>query len=75
MIAKEMCAVIELIDLIAPKLRGSDHSRRLAILRAQLLALTREVEREACKIAPALVLSDTAPPRNDLVRTKRLQNT
>jgi hypothetical protein len=58
----EMSAVIELTDLIATKLQRPAHSRQLSILRAQLLALMREAEWEACKIAPALVLSDTAPP-------------
>jgi hypothetical protein len=62
MMTNEMSAVIELTDLIAAKLRRPVHSRQLAILRAQLLTLMREAERDACKIAPALVLSDTVLP-------------
>jgi len=56
MLLDEMSAVVELIDAMAPKLRGSAHAGQLAILRAQLLNLAREVQVAGGKAAP----SDTA---------------
>jgi hypothetical protein len=42
MLAHDIKAITQLIDMIASKLGGSEHACRLAILRCQLLTLLRE---------------------------------
>jgi hypothetical protein len=42
MLADDIKAITQLIDMIASKLGGSEHACRLAILRCQLLTLLRE---------------------------------
>jgi hypothetical protein len=42
MLTDDIKAITQLIDVIASKLGGPEHARRLAILRGQLLTLLRE---------------------------------
>ena len=42
MLTDDIKAITQLIDVIASKLGGPEHARRLAILRCQLLNLLRE---------------------------------
>jgi hypothetical protein len=42
MLTDDIKAITQLIDVIASKLGGPEHARRLAILRGQLLNLLRE---------------------------------
>ena len=45
MLTDDIKAIAELIDVTASKLRSPEHSRRLAILRSQLLTLLSEAAR------------------------------
>jgi hypothetical protein len=45
MLTDDVKAITQLIDMTASKLRSSEHSRQLAILRSQLLTLLSEAAR------------------------------
>ena len=66
MLTDDVKAITQLIDMTASKLRSSEHSRQLAILRSQLLTLLSEAARaeEVALSGMALSVTRQIPAEN-----------
>jgi hypothetical protein len=73
MLTDDIKAITQLIDVIASKLGGPEHARRLAILRGQLLTLLREAaqaEEAALSVASSVPVTRQMPAENHRPRAE-----
>jgi hypothetical protein len=73
MLTDDIKAITQLIDVIASKLGGPEHARRLAILRCQLLTLLREAaqaEEAALSVTSSVPVTRQIPAENPRPRTE-----
>ena len=73
MLTDDIKAITQLIDVIASKLGGPEHARRLAILRGQLLNLLREAaqaEEAALSVALSVSVTRQMPAENPRPRAE-----